>query len=112
MSDIPQQSAEDLFNGLFGASASGTGEEELLRIAAKYSLQISGRQVRCLLRLRMYQTKAGDQPASDILKSFIEKWLEWQQYHGSMAYVMRALDSIALRKFVNENTFKVAVNKQ
>lgn len=105
------KSAEDIFGGLFGASASGTGEEELLRIASKYSLQLSGRQVQCLIKLRLHAELA-EAPTKKTLDSFIEKWLEWQQYHGSMAYIMRALDSVALRKFINENTFKVAVNKQ
>lgn len=112
MSEKHEQSAEDLFSGLFGASASGTGEEELLRIASRYSLQITARQVRCLIKLRMHMEKAGEQRSSVILRSLIEKWLDYQQYHGSMAYIMRALDSVALRKFINENTFKVAVNKQ
>jgi len=106
-----QQSAEDLFNGLFGATASGTGEEELLRVAARYSLQIGTRQLRTLLQLRLLADQCEETTKQAII-NFIEKWLDYKQYHNSMPYIMRALDSIALRKFVNENTFKVAVNKQ
>jgi len=103
-------SAEEVFQNLFGASASGTGEEELLRIAAKFSVQISGRQMRCLVKIQGHLEQASVKTKTALI-AMVAKWFELKQYHNSNIYVMRALDSIALRKFVNENTFKVNVQK-
>lgn len=104
-------STEELFSGLFGASASGTGEEELLRIAAKYSLQLSGRQIRCLIKLNMLADQIPNTPTSLALHSLITHWLEHKQHHNSGMYVMAALDSIALRRFITTEAFKVNVQK-
>jgi len=47
----------------------------------------------------------------DLYRSFIERWLELKQYNNSDMFVMRALDSISLRKFIGENAFKVNIEK-
>lgn len=104
-------SMEGILDDAF-SSQSGTGEEELLRIASKYSLQLSGAQLRTLTICSMIYNQVPDHPNSKALRGIVEKWLEMKQYHGSNLYVMRALDSIALRRFVNENSVKVNVQKQ
>ena len=116
---------EDAFGQLFKSSVSGTGEEELLRIASDYALQITAKQVRLLMfllhRADYFSLRA--EYASDLaikkqceyatryLRNFVEKWLELKKHNNSDAFVMRALDSISLRKFINENTLKVNIEK-
>lgn len=105
-----QQSAEDLFSGLFNVSDSGTGEEELLRIASQYSRQVDMRQIRCLCRLKAFSILC-DSKIKDQIDVFVDYWINLKQYNRSNSFIMYALDSIALRKFVNENTMKVNVMK-
>lgn len=114
MTDIQQKpDVENAFTNLFGGIASGTGEEELLRIAARFSRQISARQMRCLVRLTMAAEAAPkDSKTKAQLMAIVEHWLEYKQYHNSNLYVMRALDSISLRKYINDSSFKVNVQKQ
>lgn len=112
MAEEPKQvSTEELFGNLFGASASGTGEEELLRIAAKYSLQLDGRQIQCLSKIELIIAEKPDSQTSITLRKFVEAWLEYKQHHKSGLYVMEALDSIALRRFITSEAFKVNVQK-
>jgi len=100
---------EDAFGSLFKTSASGTGEEELLRIASTYSRQLTTRQIKAILYLEWV---AGyKKEPSERLEHFINRWLELKQYNNSDMFVMRALDAIALRKFIGENAFKVNIEK-
>lgn len=104
---------EDTFQGLFSSSASGSGEEELLRIASKFSLQVTAKQIRCLLFLLdtadYYQDR---QPKTALrLRGFVTRYLEQKQYNNSDVFVMKALEFISLRKFLNENSFKVDIQK-
>lgn len=118
-----QVNLEDAFSNIFKQSVSGTGEEELLRIASDYALQISAAQIKCLIYLKyraeqflalakrqpkyaaFYQWQAG------YLSAFVDKWLDLKKHNNSDIFVMRALDSISLRKFINENTLKVNIEK-
>ena len=43
--------------------------------------------------------------------SFVDRWLELKQYNNSDAFVMKALEFISLRKFLNENSLKVNIDK-
>lgn len=125
---IPAQSEvnlEDAFSNLFKSSVSGTGEEELLRIASNYSLQITAPQIKILLYLehkaetfdlaytyaKTTQLQAKYRFIANYLRMFVRRWLELKQHNNSDIFVMRALDSISLRKFINENTLKVNIEK-
>jgi len=103
-------SAEDLFSGLFNVSDSGTGEEELLRIASQYSRQMDSRQIRSLCRLKAFSIKC-EPKIKEQIDVFVDYWINLKQYNRSNSYIMYALDSISLRKFINENTMKVNVMK-
>lgn len=118
---------EQAFSNLFKSSVSGTGEEELLRIASRYSLQMSAQQIKCLLFLehkaRMYDElyKVAKQQndlrwvkykfTADYLTTFVSRWLDLKQHNNSDVFVMRALDSVALRKYINENSMKINIEK-
>lgn len=101
---------EDAFGSLFKTSASGTGEEELLRIASTYSRQISARMIKALLYLHWLREEVNEKQAK-LIDAFIKNWLEYKQFNNSDVFVMRALDSISLRKFIGENAFKVNIEK-
>lgn len=120
----PEVNLEDAFGQLFKSSVSGTGEEELLRIASDYALQITAKQVRLLLylehksesfKLAALNTKGRLSKQFDwaarYLHEFVFRWLELKKHNNSDVFVMRALDSISLRKFINENTLKVNIEK-
>jgi hypothetical protein len=103
---------EDAFQGLFKTSASGSGEEELLRIASTYSRQITTRQIKALLYIEWVANHTLTTPENKRqLLHFVDRWLELKQYNNSDQFVMRALDSISLRKFIGENAFKVNIEK-
>lgn len=99
---------EDAFQDLFKSSASGTGEEELLRIASTYSRQITARQIKAVVYLEWI---AKQHPQGEKIQRFVDRWLELKQYNNSDAFVMKALEFISLRKFLNENSFKVQIEK-
>lgn len=114
---------EDAFSKLFKTSVSGTGEEELLRIASDYALQINAHQIKLLLylehRASMFRALADRLPEkkvwylwqADYLTTFVFRWLDLKRHNNSDIFVMRGLDSISLRKFINENTLKVNIEK-
>lgn len=96
---------EQVFSNLF--EKGGSGEEELLRIASTYSRQITPQQIKAILLLNY----ANSFLKTDILKDFCDKWLELQQFNNSATFVMRALESISLKKFIGDQTFKINVDK-
>ena len=101
---------EDAFQSLFKTSASGTGEEELLRIASTFSLQLSAGQIKALLYLEWAAEQETEIKQKQI-RGFISRWLELKQHNNSDQFVMHALDSISLRKFIGENAFKIDIAK-
>lgn len=110
-----EKNLEDQWQSLFGASVSGTGEEELLRLASTFSRQYTAKQIKIMVYLKYTADrylKAGNKAKSDILNNFIAKYEELKQYNNSDVFVMKALDSISLRKFINENTLRVNVEKK
>lgn len=111
MTDTKEENLEDKFTDLFNTSVSGTGEEELLRIASQFSLQLSAKQIKALLFLEDYATITESEKTKGRLKEFVKRWLELKQNNNSDLFVMRALDSISLRKFINEGSFKVDIKK-
>ena len=105
-----ESNLEDAFQNLFKTSASGTGEEELLRIASNYSLQLSAKQMKALLYLEWWIPKLPEEEKERV-RAFIRRWLELKQNNNSDLFVMKALEHISLRKFINENTMKVNIEK-
>jgi len=101
---------EDAFQGLFKTSASGGGEEELLRIAADYSLQLTAPQIKALLYLEWCIPKLSDSEKMKV-RHFIDRWLQLKRNNNSDMFVMKALDFISLRRFINENSMKVNIER-
>jgi len=111
----PQQNLEGLFSDLFkGGGTTGTGEEELLRVAAKYSMQLSAAQIKCLLYILhqadILMAEKKFQSAA-ILNKFIVKWLEWKEYNNSAGFISHVIGDISMRRFLTEQSFKVDIKK-
>lgn len=111
MPEKPEINLEDAFQGLFKDSSSGSGEEELLRIASRYSLQLSAAQCRALLYLQDKASTLKDENKKIRLNNFVENWLKFRQYCGSEMFITKALETISLRRYLNESSFKVNVEK-
>ena len=105
---------EEALGGLLKSSVSGTGEEELLRIASRYSLQITARQIKTLLWLYYFAQdceQKGYSRAGQFLQFFCQRWLELKENNNSDLFVMKALEFISLRRFLGEGSFKVNIDK-
>jgi len=104
--------AEDVFQDVFGASSSGSGEEELLRIGAGFSRQLTSAQIQTLVFMRII---ARDTRVNEVLRStlaLVSEWyMDYKQYNQSKEYVMRMFDSVSLRKYINQDAFKINVMK-
>jgi len=110
-----KQNLEDSFQDLFKASVSGSGEDELLRIAADFSMQLSAAQVRCLCYLHDKAIALREKKKEIIaerLEKFVENYLRYKRNNNSANFVMQALGAISLKKFINENTVKINLMKQ
>lgn len=106
-----QTNLEDAFQDIFKTSQSGSGEEELLRIASQFSLQITAPQIKCLLYILHRADTAKETWVAERLRSFVRKWLEYKQNNNSDIFVMKALEHISLRHFINENSMKINIDK-
>ena len=105
---------EDEVSKIFRTSVSGTGEEELLRIASTYSRQLSAQQIRIILYLEDLAYvffNQGKLHTAQRIRNFVTRWLELKQFNNSDVFVMKALEFISLRKFINENTMKINIDK-
>lgn len=107
----PDVNLEDAFQGLFKTSASGTGEEELLRIASQHAMQLSAPQIKALLYLKKLAYDAPEGKYKNWLHDFYDQYIELKRNNNSDIFVMKALEHIALRKFINENSIKVNIEK-
>lgn len=108
------QNLEDAWQSLFSGGATGTGEEELLRIASDYALQLSAAQIRALLRLELESIdldKKGRKTEAEKIQHFVKGWIKYKRNNNSELFVMRALDAISLRRFIGENAFKIDIQK-
>jgi hypothetical protein len=102
---------EEAFNDLFKGGTTSTGEEELLRVASKYSMQLTTAQMKCLLYLKWWGNLSGDPVQKMALDEFCQRWLELKEYNNSASFIMRVIDFISLRRFLTEQSFKVDIQK-
>lgn len=108
-------SLEERFQSLFGSPAMGGEDEKLLDLASNFSVQLSAQQIRILLALHMFADVLegkGKKDQSLILRSFCKKYLELKKNHASDFYVMKALEYISLRKFMQEKPIDVTAIKK
>lgn len=97
MESEPKSASDALIEAM---NRSSGGEEELLKVASKYSLQLSGNQIRGLLLLRMVRALCSNTDKQRI-DEFVEDYLKYKEYNGSDRFVMAALQEISLKKFIS-----------
>lgn len=104
---------EAAFQSLFKNSASGSGEEELLRVASDYALQLTAEQIKILLYVE--GVALGVQTTSPWryarLMGFIHRYLDLKKHNQSDLFIMASLREISLRRYLNESSFKVNIDK-
>lgn len=114
MSNENEQSA--LVSDIMGAFASGSngGDEEILKIASDYALQITPNQIATLLKLKMFAIDNSEKYPHIMEKvdKFTKEYLTMKKFHESGAYIMRMVDSLSLKKIVPNDAVKVNVMKQ
>lgn len=108
--EIIELQPQDLLNDMFSKGSTATGEEELLRLGASFARQVRLDQMKTIIFLLSFAQKSSLR-VSKILNLIVEKYLEMKQFHRSDIYVMRMFESLALRRFINENSVKVNVQK-
>lgn len=101
MENAPAQytkSASDLLLETMGTGSSG--DEEILKVASKYALQLTGVQMRGLMLLRLAKNLCNPEDKERI-DVFCEEYIKMKEYNGSDMFVMAALREISLKKFIS-----------
>lgn len=98
---------------LLGNSSSPGGEEEMLRIASEFSLQLDADQIRAILWLEMFAKRLGRVLPEEgrWLANWCAEWRKLKKNNHSDQFMVAIMDKISLRKFFNEQTFKVNIDK-
>lgn len=111
---MDRETIEDRVGNLFSSGVSGTGEEELLRLASKFSKQYQTAQIRIILFLEHIANTyelLGEYGKAERITRFVTRYEDLMQYNGSEMFVMRALEAISLRKYINDSSLKINVEK-
>lgn len=93
----------------------GTEEEGLLRVASKYSIQLSGYQLKVLIFIDYVADvieKKGFIDEAERLRNMKRRYLELKQYNRSDMYIVKILEYISLKNFLGENAIKVNIEKK
>lgn len=100
-------------NDLMANSTSAGGEEEMLRIASEFSLQLDADQIRAILWLEMFAKKLSRLLPEEgaWLANWASEWRKLKKNNHSDQFMVAIMDRISLRKYFNENTFKVNIDK-
>lgn len=95
------------------AQASGSADEEILRITSQYALQLTPGQIYTIMKLKAFALDYGakNSQLKNILTSFIADWLEIKHYHESGGFILRVVDSLSLKRIIPNDATKVNVMK-
>lgn len=106
-----EKSLEDIaLNSLFKEEKKNN-EAEIVDIAQKYSLQLNIRQIKAILYLNYIKNDLKNNDKAKI-EEFIKKYIELKIHNASASFIIKILENIALKKFINEDTFKININKK
>lgn len=108
------QSVEQKLVELLGSGVTSSGDEELLRLGAKFARQITAPQMRLIVYLYFRAEQIAEKNPKDakLLQGFVRNWLELKSYNNSDVFIMRFMDSISLRRFWNENSMRANIEKK
>lgn len=90
-----QQDLTNIMQGLFQATS---GEEDMLRVATKYTLQLTQEQVKLLLFIKWASTFT--EKHRERLNNFVNEYLEMKQYCNSGIFVMKLFEFLSLKRFI------------
>ena len=100
---------KDLSQALQNLFQPTSGEEDMLRVATKYSLQLTAEQVKLLLYIK-YVAKIVKPDTGEKLDAFVADYLEYKQYNNSALFVMRLFEFLSLKKYLGQG-MEIKVDK-
>lgn len=111
MSEEKKPNIADLMAN-FG-DTSGGSDEEMLKIASNYSLQMSGRQIACLMKLKMFALSYGhlNKTLLSDIETFIKEYLELKHFHESGPFIRAVIGDLSLKRIIPNDATKVNVMK-
>lgn len=101
------------FMNMFASAGSG-GDEEILKIASEYALQIGPQQIATLMRLKLFARDYAkyNSELPDKINYFVREYLHIKKYHESGGFIQRIIADLSLKKIVPNDAVKVNVMKQ
>lgn len=101
----------DVLNA-FGSS-SGGGDEEILKLASKYALQLNPFQMGTIMRLKMFAIDYGESnPKLQIkIATFLKEYLDLKHYHESGMFIQRIIADLSLKRIIPQDATKINVMK-
>jgi len=95
------------------AQASGSPDEEMLRIASNYALQMNPGQIYTVMKLKAFAEdyKHINPQLPERIEMFVSKWLEIKHFHESGNFILRTIDSLSLKRIIPSDATKVNVMK-
>jgi len=114
--DIAEESLEDLFQeDIMGNAFEGTsidGDAQLLEVASKHTLQLNGEQIKVILYVdHIMELMEFPQVEKTAWANFKKNYILYTSHNNSQPFIQQVLGHISLRRFINENTLKVSVDK-
>lgn len=95
--DSKTQTLADYFDQVF---APGSGEEDMLNTATKYTLRLSPAQIKCLSFLNFAKNEIENGKNKQAIEEFIDKYLQFKQYCNSQNFILRIFDFHSLRHYI------------
>jgi len=107
-----QNNVADIMNAF--ASGSQGGDEEILKIASDYALQINPAQISSLLKLKMFAIDNwGQYPhIMEKVEKFTHEYLTMKKFHESGMFIRTIIADLSLKKVIPNDAVKVNVMKQ
>jgi len=112
------KSVNDILSGFMPSMGSADGSEELLKVVAEYALQLPTLQIQAILKLNDYKNRFEKMGAVTLAKR-IDKiisaeagWLKYKKFNNTGRYVLGALDSYSMGKWIKAGLLNVNVQKK
>jgi len=90
----------------------GSSDKEILDTVARYSLQISPEQHLVINRLQLLcLDERVPEKVKRALESFIPQYQEMKRYHDTLPFIGRTIESLSLKRFLDQQSIKGNVTK-
>jgi len=113
---VAEESLEDLFQeDIMGNAFEGSsvdGDAQLLEVASKHTLQLTGQQIKAILYVdHIFELGNFEEKEKRAWENFKKNYITYTSHNNSQPFIQQVLGHISLRRFINENTLKVSVDK-